>query len=101
MNAMLLKMARTRKRRISFVMNVRSTIVEARYPARSVIVVMAWTFSAVAVGVQFCNDQRLITPAGIVEMSLAVDLVSLVSRRPVAEFCGDIDWLPRDGGRNC
>jgi hypothetical protein len=41
MNAMLLKMARTRKRRISFVMNVRSTIVEARYPARSVIVVMA------------------------------------------------------------
>jgi hypothetical protein len=44
MNAMLLKMARTRKRRTSSAMNVRSTIVEARYPARSVIVVMPRTF---------------------------------------------------------
>jgi hypothetical protein len=32
---MLLKMARTRRRRISFVRNVRRTIVEATYPAIS------------------------------------------------------------------
>jgi hypothetical protein len=38
---MLLKMARTRKRRISFVRNVRRTIVEARYPAISDNVTMA------------------------------------------------------------
>lgn len=37
MNAMLLRMPRTRRRRISFAMNVRSTIAEARYPTRVVI----------------------------------------------------------------
>jgi len=41
MNAILLKMARTRKLRMSLVMNVKSTIVEAMYPVRSVIVIMA------------------------------------------------------------
>jgi hypothetical protein len=38
MNAILLKMATTRKLRMSRVMNVKSTIAEAMYPARSVIV---------------------------------------------------------------
>ena len=37
--------------------------------------------SSVAVG-QFRNDRRLIAREGIVGMSLAVDFVSLVSRRP-------------------
>src|SRR6185437_1762934 len=81
---MLLKMPRTRRARISFVMKVRSTIVDAMYPAISVIVVMARPpFSGLAVG-QLCSGRRLITPAGIAEMSLAVDLVSLVSRPPGA-----------------
>jgi hypothetical protein len=81
MNAMLLKMPRTRKRRISFVMNVRSTTVEARYPARSVIVVMPWSLSSA----QLCNDRGLIAPIGIAGMSRFGDLVSLVSRRLVAD----------------
>jgi hypothetical protein len=85
MNAMLLKMPRTRKRRTSFAMNVRSTIVEARYPAKSVIVVMPRNLSsATAVG-QLCNDQGLIAPIGIAGMSRVSDLVSLVSRRLVAD----------------
>jgi hypothetical protein len=44
---MLLKMARTRRRRISFVRNVRRTIVEATYPAISDDVTMALNPSAV------------------------------------------------------
>ena len=42
--------------------------------------------------------RRFIAPAGIVGMSLAVDFVSLVSRRSVADSGGDIDWPVRDGG---
>jgi hypothetical protein len=79
MNAMLLKMARIRKRRTSFARNVRSTIVEARYPARSVIVIMPWSLSSAAAVGQLCNDRGLIAPIGIVGMSLVVDLVLLVS----------------------
>lgn len=85
-------------------MNVRSTIVEAKYPARSVIVVMALDLFQLLLLGKFAMT-RLIAPAGIVGMSLAVDLVSLVSRRPAADsaeichrFCGDIEWQPRGGG---
>ena len=53
-----------RKRRTSFAMNVRSTIVEARYPARSVIVVMPRSLSSAAAVGQLCNDhERAFEPA--------------------------------------
>ena len=48
MNATLLRMARPRKTRISLVKNVRSTIAEARYPAKSVIVMAQNPYSVVA-----------------------------------------------------
>jgi hypothetical protein len=68
MNATLLRMPRTRKRRISFVKNVRSTIVEARYPARSVIVVTPLdSFSAVLLD-SFAMTE-VIAPTDIVGMS--------------------------------
>jgi hypothetical protein len=40
-NPILLKIARMRRSRMSLVRNVKSTIVEAKYPARSSIVIMA------------------------------------------------------------
>ena len=57
-----------RKRRISFAIKVRSTIVEAMYPARSVIVVMTLDlyFGPFAVG-QSCSDRRLIAAAGVAD----------------------------------
>ena len=48
MNETLLRMARPRKRRISLVKKVRSTIAEARYPAKSVIVMAQNPYSVVA-----------------------------------------------------
>jgi len=80
-------------------------------PARGVIndaqgtmaLISRWGMVAsvrVAVG-RWCNDRRLIAPAGIAGMSLAVRFCIACVAADRRRFFGDIDGPPRDGGINC